>query len=232
MRNRTVPLSCAAALPSGTLGCLTSGVIYESGKGDSALGWVTAIQTAQLSGDELFLTINARRPSDSPPVWQTLIVRTRLSEIESIGPTDLAPANPPIHKSPSRLKVRVKTARSIPDDARPVPVIPITLSDVSELPEFVNQLPNEVHVLLVSIRTYDQLERNPQSLGMIHPHSHSTLLSLVRPSDKGELEIGLTKGFKDKSKKRRAWLLLTPLTVAADVVTFPLQLLAILAIDS
>lgn len=223
-----VPLG-AVLLSVPSLGCLTSNLFFEAKGGVPHQAKITAIQSASVQGDKLLLRVEID-PSGraAPRDAQLRIPIAHIGSFVSSGSgyevgnvalesRELACLESPDFSSIGSTSLRIRGLR---------------VKSYEDFESALKALPVGVHVVAL---TFDDQAQDGQSSWTegdeaTLDHRSSTTVLVMRGDD-GSTKHTMIWGFDEQPKKRRALLLLTPLTVVGDIVTFPLQLLAALIVD-
>jgi hypothetical protein len=174
-----------------------------------------------LHGDDLYLELKPKAESESLKEGDSLLVRIRLKDLR---PARFRRQLPPVDVIASlpRLPIRVEKDTVLPGDAIPVAVRRITLNSREEWNKVVVSASAEPEVRVVfvapeALSTFPYFVASPNS-GLFRP-----MIAISVPSLGADSQIAVGQDYVQKPRGRKAWLLLTPLTVVADIVTFPFQ---------
>lgn len=201
-----------------TTGCLTSSLIYWTDEDHPGFKRIAGIEKALLDSENLFLVLAKESADQSAEL--PVVLRIRLRDLSFQEVTD--PACTARRHAYQEVRIKVRPLEEMPVDARPIPIRDATVSHGEELKHLVATLPDEPQLIVLK-------DMHGVGFTSLHNFDDPTLL-LVLPSA-GVREVALMTDYKENRWKRRPWLLLTPVTLAGDVITFPLQLMAHLAID-
>ena len=113
----------------------------------------------------------------------------------------------------------------MPSDAKPVNVTRLTVRRLEELEALYKTPPSDVQVFIV---TLDESEGRRDSLAVVQRQG-GPLIVIMTPGTKSHGRVAMTRNYEQRPRLRRAWFLATPLSVAGDLVTFPLQFILLLA---
>jgi hypothetical protein len=114
-----------------------------------------------------------------------------------------------------------------PPDSHEIPILPVTVWNMQQVPILAREIGPGLHVFSVTYTPAVAPTSHPRpSSGRALPAG--SILAVVQVSPQGQSEPVLIADVHQKTHTHGAWILLTPLAVAGDVVTFPLQVIAIL----
>jgi hypothetical protein len=181
-----------------------------------------SIERAALHGNDLYLELKPKSESESLKEGDSLLVRIRIKDLKRRRFRQLSPFG--VEARIPRLPIRVAKSAVLPDDAIPVAVQRITIGSLEEWNEVVVSASGEPEVRVVFVED----EAVPMFPFVASPNSglemFSPIIAISLPSLGADSKIVVAQEYVQKPRGRRAWLLLTPLTLVADVVTFPFQL--------
>jgi hypothetical protein len=222
-----IGVTMSAALCSG---CLTFGVIQRSAGRTDRDARITEVRQSATLGHDLFLRLGVQ--SHKHPETRMVVLRVPFDEIGRL------PFNEKGEPQPSAGAVRLEVDELlfqppgvgywVPDGEIPTGSSPVQAEYVEfgwdSLETRLAALPSGIHVLIVlDIDSYrEQLAGPVLRNGAVPAGAH---VVLARRVEVNEPETSHLWSFNEARKKNRAWLLLTPLTVAGDIATCPFQLL-------
>jgi len=208
--------------------CFTGGVVRLSGAEHVHLQSIASVAKASLRAESLFVTLDLQSAHRSS-------ISTYLLEIPLTFPMALPDESAPHPFSANGNLLQhagkglLRPISDLPADASEIPVIPVTLEDLGGLEAIANGRGPGVHVFSITY-TPDPLVRRKQELSSGQQLPAGPFLGVVKVASSGSTESLLVGDVHKKTTKHKAWLLLTPLTVAGDLVTFPIQLILALVL--
>ena len=218
-------LAVVALLAAPLSGCLTIGLVLEA-KGD--LGHqarIKGIQSAWIEGHDLVLQLKVDPTGPADP----RDIRFRVP-VHRIGDYSYRPGGGDYQDGDLKLEDSRDGCFEAPDrplpDSRPLAIRTLR-TRYEALEPALRTLPTGVHVVALSFDrkpTEGGWEWGDEAPAVRFDRTMTTAL-VSRPADGSEKHT-LISGFTEQSQQQWGLLLLTPLSVAGDVVTLPLQIVA------
>lgn len=212
-------------------GCMTTYTLKSAATEPRPRAYHAAntIQRAAVYGDELHLQLGTS--VESPPLkpQPPLFVTVMLSEVQR---GLMRAAEPPkgLLTAFQRLPVRPTHADGFPESAVLVPVRQLQLDQWSDLTTQIESLSAEPQVLIVSQR-HEWVDG-----GLGHQHverdafGYGVIVALILPETPGGPLVVVAHDFEVRPRYRRWLFVLAPLALATDIVTAPIQIIALLAL--
>lgn len=209
--------------------CLTYMTVHEARNPHPHFSSLVTVTEAALHEDQFFLALRVGRHSGKQKTFETLVIRMRLSDLDLKSPSEpLAVTHP--GESRMRMPIRLTGKEAMPKGSRAIPLVPMDIESLAALHDHVLREPPEPRVLVVTLPEGERpISGAKDSEGGRHPPAGPVIV-LVHPGEDSVSRIAVTRDFVERPRVRRALLLLTPLTVVGDALTFPVQF--ILAISS
>ena len=220
-----VILSAAIA----TCSCMTFSVTNLANRPHYTLAPIARIAGAARTPDSLFVMFDVAATDRSAASSYTLEFPINLPELAVINPKapDLDVDGLELHHLAA---ANLRSEAQAPQDAHEIPVLPITVWNMKQVPILAREIGPGLHVFSVTYTPAVAPTWHPRpSSGRALPSG--PILAVVHVSPEGQSEPVLIGDVHQKTHTHGAWILLTPLAVAGDVVTFPLQLIAGLMIE-
>lgn len=221
--NRHLGAAVGVGLALLSFGCLTAGVVYQAKGGTPRTARIEEVTAAAIRDDQVYLKLDLRRLDEKKA--EAVVLRIPISEIGSPA----HPRGPELQGDQMRLSPALfgyfEKTREFPPDAVPLTVDTIRFGNLND-PGWLQDLGGGVHVIRVRPRDVETLVRGPAA--GTDPSSFLMSQVYVVMSDaegQRETELGY---FEERGRKQPAWYLLTPLSAVGDLVTLPVQIIAIL----
>ena len=222
--HRVLPFVLFAAIA--TSGCLTFSVTHLANRPHYTLAPIARISGASRTDDNLYVVFDVAATDRSAASSYTLEVPLNLPLMNPEAP-DLDVDGLELHHMAAASLLAEPLASQ---ESRAVPVEPITVWNMQQVPILAHEMGPGLHVFSVTYTPAVAPHSHPrQSSGRALPAG--PVLAVVRVSPQGTPDPMLIADVHQKTHTHGAWILLTPFAVAGDVVTFPFQLIAILSIE-
>jgi hypothetical protein len=218
-------LAAVAILAAPLCGCLTIGLVTEA-KGD--LGHqarVKGIRSAWTEEKDLVLQMSVDPTGPADP--RDVRYRVPVESIGHYGMRQLGGAyqDGALKLDQAEVGCFQPPDQSIESDARlPIRTLRVRYEDLEPA---LRTLPVGVHVLALSFDRKTPAADAEWGEADAVAFDRKTTTALVAREPDGSARHTLIYGFSEQTKKQWALLLLMPLTVAGDVVTLPLQIIAV-----
>jgi len=204
---------------------MTIGVIQRSAGHLPGSAVITQVKQSAILGDDLFLQLGIQLPKHGDT--RTEVLRVPFKDIGLLGPSESA-----IPLDVDELRFAPPTVGYwvpegvIPTGATPVYPEYIDVASSQALDERLTSLASGVHVVIAPLFHFqwDRLTQPPPHDGLVPAGGQVILAIRIEGVPGADSDLF---SFNVARKKNRAWLLLTPLTVVGDIVTFPIQLFII-----
>lgn len=233
-RTRNLDIVAALALLLATSGCLTTRVIDRAFDRYPTHARITEVKGAATLNADLYLVLGLT--SEKFDSTGTVMLKIPLRDIgagrSSVRATSI---------EQDGLQLRAPYVGTFePTSALPAAATPVTIHEVPNDPskahydleldmeDWIYSRPPGIYVMVVPYFLEDtetKLKSSPLPIGTIPRNGY--LLVVRRDADHAPRKQRMW-GFDEYTKKRRALLFLTPLTVVGDIVTFPFQLIYML----
>jgi len=216
----------AGLLSLSQIGCLlTRELVSVATSPHPSFNRIPTVGAAALYNDELFFRLDRQIGDGQSAQLSALIVKVRLKDVDALPAPTILQDFPDWPDFP-RLPIHLGKSDAMPIDAKPVQVTRLTVRRLEELEALYKTPPYDVQVFIV---TLDESEGRRDSLAADQRHG-GPLIVIMTPGAKSDSRVAMTRNFEQLPRLRRAWLLATPLSVAGDLVTFPLQFILLLAV--
>lgn len=226
MRN-VLPVILSAAIA--TSSCMTFSVTELANRPHYTLASIARISGASRTVDSLFVVFDVAATDRSAASSYTLEVPLNMPDLAAMNPNapDLDVDGLELHHvAAANLRIEAQAA----PDSQAIPVWPITVWNMKQVPILAHEMGPGLYVFSVTYTPAVAPQSHPKpSSGRALPAG--PILAVVQVSPDGKPDPLLIADVHQKTHTHGAWILLTPLAVAGDVVTFPLQLIAGLMIE-
>lgn len=209
--------------------CMTFSVTDLANRPHYTLAPIVRISGAARTLYSLFVSFDVAATDRSDASSYTLEFPLNLPEVAAMNPEapDLDVDGLELHHVPA---ANLRSEALPPPDSREIPILPITVWNMKQVPILAREIGPGLHVFSVTYAPTIAPKSQPkQSSGRALPSG--SILAVVEVSPQGKPEPVLVADVHQKTHTHGAWILLTPLSVAGDVVTFPFQLIAALMIE-
>jgi hypothetical protein len=200
--------------------CLTAGVVQHATSPHPDLLYPTRITDAALAEDQLYLEIEAGSFPAGGGSRGRVSVRIDLAEIKR----NLTGCVACKHDGEDRLKmlpVHLETETPT-NSAQSVPVRERVFSTLEQLDSAAAGASGGLEVWMIRAGPGGEFAKYDGR--HVRSDAYGEMVAIVFPSDGDEARVGLFQNYVQKPRGRRAWWLLTPFSVAGDVVLLPAYL--------
>ena len=217
--SRIARITLAVCLGFSSLGCMTAMTVMHAKDPRPRTGDYRSISEAALLGDVLYVKLGGSYPS---VVQDAPIATVGLDDLRRHAP--LRKLEVDEYDGYPRLPIRLTGLKTFPDAATRILVTGLLVDDFHDLKTQVEARATKAQLFLVDFK-------GPGPKFASHRPGHSrlgdanTMIALVLPRDPESPAMTLTYDFVEVPTARRALWLLTPLTLAGDIVTAPLQII-------
>jgi hypothetical protein len=219
---RILLVTVALAMP--TMACFTFSVTKLANRPHYSLAPIVRIAGASRTVDSLFVTLEVESSGESGPSAYTLEIPLNMPELavqNEQAPPVMVDGLGLHHVTTANLSV----GGQVPAGTQAIPIQTVTVANLAEVTDLARQHGSGLYVFSVTYSPTPSNRHQPKpSSGRALPYG--PILTVVQMAPKGEPEHVLVADVHEKTHTHGAWILLTPLAVAGDIVTFPLQLIA------
>ena len=205
-----------------TSACFTFSVTDLANRPHYNLAPILRISGASRTVDTVYILLEVQPSNEGPPTSYTLDIPLNLPELamQDLAPPAEAEKLPLHHVTTSSLR----PGGQLPMDTQPLQVQAVQVVSLTEVTDLARSQGPGLHVFSVTYSPPPSKREQPKSsTGRALPSG--PILAVVQMTPNGEPEPVLVADVHEKTHHHGAWILMTPLAVAGDIVTFPLQLI-------
>jgi hypothetical protein len=209
-------------------GCLTIGVATKATDPHPSFSLLSTVSAAAIHNGELFLRLEALQGKLGNTHKASIIGIVELSELKRADtvPSDVKSCHVGALR---KVPIRLQGDGIMPPDVKPVPVREVLVDDQAELEQLVFESSEQYAVLLVNGKPAGPLANLYNRCRLGQGDSGGSYVAVVFPSDEDRPVVSLMQDFSERPRTRWAWWLITPLSVAGDIITSPVQLICLLS---
>lgn len=188
---------------------------------------MTRVNRAVLIDRNIFVELEVRK--DNQPTLENVVLEIPLDDpawVEKAWPQDVTLQ----HVSPFPLPESfLKKVESFPNEGIVLPVQEMELHDIDHVRNAAINLGRGIHILAITFFPDDIYKGYYKAMYGKAPPSSILLIGILEiTNDSNNFNPLIILGFIEECKEYKAWYTLLPFAFAVDVVTFPIQLIAVL----
>jgi hypothetical protein len=213
---RRMLLPYALAIAMAEAGCVTAHVVRSANDPHPGIHSPRGVLAAASASNALYLKLEVAEPPEFKT--GTMVVSVDMKDLETAASFIPGPQDEAI-LGLAKLPVRVEKLEAIPEGATFVPVRAVRAATLRDLEDTVSDGAAAAEVWVVDPIAGAELEawsKDKKGQPLLGP-----MVALILPDETGEPRVGLFKNLDQVPHARRAWWLVTPFSVVADIVLSP-----------